>query len=238
MTRAEELREAIKSALVYPILLLATAGLSLMFILTDVLPEFEPLFAEAGKALPLPTRIVMAVGYLVGHWGWLAALGAAAGYVTLRRWLRHPATRRRVDARILRVPLFGRLAMEIEAARFARSLGTITRAGLPLPAAMALASETLGNTAIRHAIVEAAVRMREGERLSVVLKRDRLLPPLAAQLAEVGEESGKLEDMLLHQAELFEREVRRTVERLLAALVPGLIASVLVAILKVNELAL
>lgn len=246
--RAHLLTESIKSALIYPIILVATAGLSITFILTTVLPEFKPMFAEAGQALPLPTRLVMFAGDLVGSYGWAVVLAVCALGFGLRRALTRPIFRRRWDGALLRLPVFGTLVLKTEIARFSRTLGTLLASGLPLPAALAATRDVLGNRAMAEAVENMARDLRAGEGLSDLLRRTALFPGLVVQLVRVGEESGKLEDMLLRQAEIYDREVARTIERLMSALVPGLtiglglivagiITSILLAILKVNELA-
>lgn len=246
--RAYLLAESIKSALIYPIILLATAGLSITFILTSVLPEFKPMFAEAGQALPLPTRIVMFAGDVISSYGW-AILGALGIVVFgLRQARKRPIFRRRWDAGLLRLPVLGELILKTEIARFSRTLGTLLASGMPLPGALAATQDVLGNQAMAEAVKTMARDLRAGEGLSELLRRINLFPSLVIQLVRVGEESGKLEEMLLRQAEIYDREVARTIERLMAALVPGLtiglglivagiIASILLAILKVNELA-
>lgn len=246
--RAYLLAESIKSALIYPIILLATAGLSITFILTSVLPEFKPMFAEAGQALPLPTRIVMFAGEVVSSYGWaiLGALGLSV--FGLRQARKRPNFRRRWDSGLLRLPVLGDLILKTEIARFSRTLGTLLSSGMPLPGALAATRDVLGNQAMAEAVTEMARDLRAGEGLSELLRRIDLFPSLVIQLVRVGEESGKLEEMLLRQAEIYDREIARTIERLMAALVPGLtiglglivagiIASILLAILKVNELA-
>lgn len=246
--RAHLLTESIKSALIYPIILIATAGLSITFILTTVLPQFKPMFAEAGQALPLPTRIVMFAGDLVSNYGWAILLALGAGIIGLRRALKQRGFRRIWDRNLLRTPVLGGLVLKTEIARFSRTLGTLLASGLPLPNALLATRDVLGNQAMADAVETMARDLRAGEGLSELLRRIKLFPGLVIQLVKVGEESGKLEDMLLRQAEIYDREVSRTIDRLMAALVPGLtiglglivagiIASILLAILKVNELA-
>lgn len=249
LSRAAAIREAIASALVYPIVLLCTAGLSIIVILVFVLPEFEPLFEGAGKSLPLATRIVMGAGnFLTGYW-WALLLAIGGGLYAFRRALKQPDTRRRWDAFKLRLPLLGPLWIKMEIERFARTLGTLLGNGVALPAALGMSAETLNNSVIGDAVRQTAVSLREGEGLAARLARTKVFPPVALDFVRVGEETGKLDEMLLRQADLYERSVRHTVERLLALLVPvltillgivvaGLIASILVAILSINELAL
>ena len=246
--KAHSLRESIKSALVYPIILLLTGGGSLAIILVYVLPAFRPLFEEAGKALPLSTRMVMTVGDAVTNYGWLALAAAIALFLGVRQAMKRPELRRRRDAGLLRVPVLGGLITRIEAARFSRTLGTLLGNGVALPVSLAITSETLSNRAMATAVGATAESVREGEGLAELLDRAKLFPSLALHLVRVGEETGRLEAMLLRQADIYDREVQRLIDRLLAALVPALtiglggvvaiiIASIMTAILKLNELA-
>lgn len=247
--KAYAVREALKSALVYPAILLTTAGLAISVILVFVLPQFAPLFQQAGVTLPLATRIIMAAGDFLGRYWWLLLLGAAAIIVGTKRALRRPALRLRLDAMILRLPLFGALAAKIEMERFARTLGTLLSDGVPLPTALGVTKGTLGNEVIAQAIGKTATTLREGEALADLLGRAGIFPGLALDLVRVGEETGRLNEMLLRQADICDREVKHTIDRLLSLLVPvitvclgfvvaGLIASLLVAILSINDLAL
>ena len=249
LARSLAVREAITSALVYPMILLVSAGISIFVILTFVLPEFEPLFAEAGRTLPLPTRIVMAIGDGFRDFWWLMALAFLGGWLWLRDRLAKPHFRQKFDAWLLRIPLIGSLLAEIEIERFSRTLGTLLANGVALPTALGLAREVLWNKEISSAIAEAATSLREGESLAAELSRSGIFPSVALDLIEIGEETGKLDEMLLRQADLDEQRIRHKVDRLIALLVPaltivlgvivaGLIASILVAILSVNDLAL
>jgi general secretion pathway protein F len=244
----QSLRERVASALIYPILILATAALSLTFILTYVLPQFRPLFAEAGANLPLPPRVVMAIGDAIGHWGWAMAGVVALLAAGFRRRLQDPMARRFWHGKFLQAPGIGGLIAAIEAARFSRTLGTLVTAGVALPSAVGMATAAVGNAAIAEPLAEMVPEIRAGAALGDMIRRTGVLPSLSYQLIQVGEESGRLGDMLLRQAAMFEEEVERTVTRLLAALVPaltivlgilvaGIISSILMAVLQINTLA-
>ncbi len=249
LARAAAIRETVISALVYPAILLCTAGLSIVFILVFVLPQFAPLFAQAGKALPYSTRVVMTVGAFVTSWWWLiGALGLGA-FLLLRRALAAPAFRRGWDTLVLRLPILGDLVRKMQVERFARMLGTLMTNGVALPQALLITRDALSNSVIANAVGEAAARLKEGEQLASRLRQTGVFPALSLDLIRVGEETGSLDEMLLKQAELYERETKHAVDRLLALLVPlltvvmgllvaGLIASILVAILSINDLAI
>jgi general secretion pathway protein F len=249
LTRSAGIREAIASALVYPIILLCTAGLSIVVILVFVIPEFAPLFEDAGKPLPWITQIVLAAGEFLSTYWPLLVIGVAGAILAYRNALKKPEFRLRRDAFLLRLPLIGDLINKVELERFSRTLGTCLGNGVPLSTALGVAKDTAGNTMVARAIHAAAGRMREGEKLAEQLAQAKIFPPLALDLVRVGEETGRLEEMLLRQAEFCERNIKHTIDRLLAILTPaltillgllvaGLIASMLVAILSINDLAL
>lgn len=249
LSRTLAIREQITSALVYPSLLLLTAGASIIVILVFVLPEFEPLFADAGKSLPTATRIVMGVGDVVRIYGWIFLLLIAGGIVGLRRALKNPAHRLKWDAFVLKWPIFGKLFQAIEVERLMRTFGTLLSNGVPIPTALNLSKDVLSNTVLSAAVRDTAASLREGERLAQRLGRSKVFPPVTLDLIQIGEESGKLDEMLLRQADLDELRIKHKVDRALAMLVPlltiglgmivaGLIASMLVAIISVNDLAL
>lgn len=249
LARANAVRDSVISALIYPMILLATTGLSLAVIFIYVLPAFEPLFAEAGKELPFGTRMVMDIGNFVTDWGWAVLLALAATVLGVQRALKDTAFRCRWDSALLRLPLFGGLIAKIDVERFSRILGTLLRNGVALPEALQITSGTLSNSVIAGAVAGAATSLKEGDQLSRFLRDSGAFPPLALDMMRVGEESGQLDAMLLRQADLYEREVKHAVDRMVALLVPaltifmglivaGLIGSILLAILSVNDLAI
>jgi general secretion pathway protein F len=249
LDEAEVLREQVKSALVYPVLLLILAAVSIVILVTVVLPQFTPLFENAGAQLPWLTRAVMLVGDDVQRYWWLMLL-AGLGTIWGARWhLRRPACRTQIDRWLLRLPLIGELLAKVDTARFARTLGTLLANGVPPLIALAIVQDALANSSLRRALADAATAMKDGGRLAAALGRSAVFPRLAIHLLGVGEESGQLDPMLLKIAEVFDRDVRSTIERLMALLVPTLtiglgaivaviITSVLMAILSAYDLQL
>lgn len=249
LDEAEALREQVKSALVYPVLLLILAAVSIVILLTVVLPQFTPLFENAGAQLPWLTRAVMAVGDSVQRYWWIMLLAGLGAVWVARRQLRRPARRAQVDRWLLRLPLLGDLLAKIDTARFARALGTLLANGVPPLTALAIVQDALANATLRRALADAATAMKDGGGLAAPLGRSGVFPRLAVHLLGVGEEFGQLDPMLLKIAEVFDRDVRSTIERLMALLVPVLtialgaivaviITSVLMAIFSAYDLQL
>ncbi|GGO80161.1 type II secretion system protein GspF [Marinobacterium nitratireducens] len=247
MERSRELREKTLSALLYPLILLVVAGLSLLIILTYVVPQFQQLFDDMGRALPLSTSIVIGIAEFirdVGPWLLLAVIVAALWF---RRRLQDPEVRLRWDAWLLRLPLAGGLLQRLDTARFSRSLGTLVRGGVPLLTALQIARETLVNQTMAEGADTAAASLKEGRRLAEPLQATGVFPTLALQMIQVGEETGQLDEMLLKVADVYDREVANAVQRMLTILEPvlivglglmiaGIILSILVAIMSINEL--
>jgi len=230
MERNKELRESVKSALIYPTILIGVAVMSVLVLLVWVVPQFEQTFAQAGKALPLPTLVVIFLGTTLKRWWWaLIALVVFAVWWTRRR-LRTPVVRARWDARTLRLPLIGDLVRKVEVARFARTLATLLGNGVTLLAGLAIVKETLGNVVLANAIDGVIARLREGKGFGRPLAETGLYPKLAVQMILVGEESGRLEEMLNRVADVYDREVALAVKRFLSVLEPALILTLAVFI--------
>jgi general secretion pathway protein F len=249
LDQAEALSEQVKSALIYPVVVLAIAGLSIAVLLTVVLPQFTPLFEGAGAELPLLTRALIGLGDFMQRYWWALALGIlGAAWLGRRQW-RRPASRARIDAWLLRLPLLGPLVAKVDTARFARTLGTLLANGVPMLNALAIVQDALGNASLRRAVADASTGVKEGRGLAEPLGQTDLFPALVQHLLSVGERSGRLEPMLMKIAEVFDREVRSTIERLMTLLVPALtitlgliialiIGAILMAILSTYNLAL
>jgi len=249
MERSKELRETVKSALIYPTILVGVAVLSVAVLLVWVVPQFTQMFEESGKALPLPTQIVIAAGDTVQHYWWALILGAIGIYSWFLRQLQQAGTRYKWDKRFLALPLVGDLVAKLEVARFARTLGTLIGNGVTLLTALSIAKETLNNTVMAGGLGAVATQLKEGQGLGKPLMETGLFPKLAVHMVMVGEETGKLQEMLIRIADIYDREVQNAVKRMLALMEPvlilglglvigGIIMSVLVAILSVNDLAM
>jgi len=230
MERNKELRESVKAALIYPTILIGVAVMSVMVLLVWVVPQFQQTFEQAGKALPLPTQIVVIVGTALRQWWWAILGGVVLVVVWMRRRMRRPDVRGRWDARLLRWPLVGDLVTKVEVARFARTLATLLTNGVTLLAGLAIVKETLGNRVLAGSLDGVIARLREGKGFGRPLAETNLYPKLATQMILVGEESGRLEEMLTRVAEVYDREVQIEIKRFLAVLEPALILGLAVMI--------
>ena len=249
LERSHAVREQIRSALIYPAIVLVAGSASVALLFGFVVPRFRPLFEQAGSALPLPAEIVLGIADFLAAWGWWLLLGLAAAAIGAAGFLAEPARRAGWDRRILRLPVLGALATKLEMARLARTLGTLLENGVPPLGALAIARETSRNGVFAAALDGVAERVKEGKGLAEPLAQSGVVPPLAVHLVRVGEETARLEEMLLKIAEIYEEESRRGIERLLAMLVPGItvllglvvalvVGSILSAVLSAYELAL
>jgi general secretion pathway protein F len=230
MERNKELRDSVKSALIYPTILICVAVTSVMVLLGFVVPQFQQTFAQAGKALPLPTEIVIIIGTGLRKYWWLILISVFALVWITRRRLRSPAVRFRWDTRLLRMPMLGDLLAKVEVARFARTLATLLGNGVTLLAGLAIVKETMTNSVLAQALDGVVTRLREGKGFGVPLAETGVYPRLATQMILVGEESGRLEEMLNRVAEVYDREVQVAVKRFLAVLEPALILGLAVLI--------
>ncbi len=249
MERQRALRDSVISATIYPAILLGVAVLSLIAMLGFVVPQFEKLFMDMGDALPLPTQWVMALGHGFKSYGLFIGIGGTACAFLLLRWLRTTAGRQWWQARLLAAPLLGRLTLKYELTLFSRSLGTLLGNGVPMLTALHIATETVENGVLRAALSKVAPIVKEGGRVVQAISATGIFEPLAINLIRVGEETGRIGPMMLELSNILNREVEVGIKRLLTLLEPalilvlglliaGIIVSILLGILSVNDLAI
>jgi general secretion pathway protein F len=246
--RTASVRERIVGSLIYPAMLATMILLTLVLVLTVVLPKFKTLFAESQVSLPLPTQAVLALGDWIKAYGWVCGLVALTGAVAFARAWKGSTTGPRIDLHLLKARWTFDLIAKTQVSRFLRTVGTLSRNGVPLPQATSVGLGMLNNRALLAAATEVHERLKQGHDFSRLLDRADVFPKAAVQLARVGEETGRLQDLLIEAADTLDREAQGTIDRLLSVLVPGitivmgalvagLIASVLVGILSLNDLA-
>lgn len=248
LERAKALRSSVVSALIYPAILSLVAFLSVFLLLGFVVPRFEVLFSNMGQALPLPTQIVVGLGHATAKYGWIFLVLIVLLVMAWRRALHRPAFRLWKDGVVLRLPLMGSLLVKYETTIFSRTLGTLLDSGVPVIKAVPIAVDTLGNTRIRGAMSRVQESIKEGARLSDTLEKTGMFTEMGVQMIRVGEESGRVEEMLLDLARVYDAEVQEMIKRGLTLLEPALIlglgtiigaiiTSILLGILSVNNLA-
>jgi general secretion pathway protein F len=248
LERQRSLTAAIQSAMIYPILLTIMAVGSIAFLLTTVLPQFVPLFAENGAELPRATRILIGLGNFTAQYGLWVLLAILTITLGARRALQDQRVKRKADALLLHIPVIGELLRQVFAARFCRTLGTLLINGVPLIAALGVARDTLGNLAALDAVEWTITRARNGAGVAQPLAERRIFPLRMIHLLRLGEETGQLGPLALKAAEIHEEQTRIVIQRLVSLLVPAItiamgaavafiIGSLLTAMLSLNDLA-
>ncbi len=247
LEKSQALKNQLLSAMIYPVILVSVTLLSLGIIVTYVLPEFSKLFEDMNAALPPSTAFVLGAADAAQDYGLFVIAGLVILALYLKNRSRDPAWRLRWDGRILSMALLGDLVKKIEMARLSRSLGTLLKGGVPLLTALNIAKESLQNRVMSGRLQDVSASLQEGSGLAGPLLETGVFPEFALQMIQVGEETGKLDKMLLKVAEIYEGEVATATQRMLAVLEPlliiglglvigGIIMSILVAILSINEL--
>jgi len=220
LERSRELKSSVINAMIYPAFLVGMVFMSLLILLIYVVPQFVPMFRDMNVQMPLITTIVFGFGTILQKFWWLLAILIGFGVVWFVRQYRDPVTRLKLDERMLGMKIIGEVLLKLDTARLARTLGTLLKNGVPLLAALSIARNVMGNTALAQAVDEAAEEVKRGTGLGFGLAHSKRFPKLALQMVAVGEESGELDGMLLKVADTFDVEVRNTLDRLLALLVP------------------
>ncbi len=245
--RANKLREDVISALTYPLILVAIAGLSILVLMTFVIPQFSQMFEDMGADLPTSTQIVISTSAWLKQWWWTIPPVLLLAVIVWQSWYAKAANRLSWDTFVLKLPLFGDFSVRIDMTRFTHTLGVTLGHGVSLIQAMQIATKGMSNQALAQMMVEALEQVQQGRTLATALEEHPDLPRLLIKMIRVGEESGQLEKMLMELAELYENQTQLAVQRLLSLLEPvlivglglliaGIIMSILVAVLGMNEL--
>jgi general secretion pathway protein F len=248
LERQRALASTVISALIYPALLVVAAIGSITLMLTEILPQFVPLFAENGARLPTSTRLLIEAGAFVGSYGLLILLAVLVVGFAARPAQRQPELRLIADRLVLRIPVVGGIWREVLAARFTRTLGTLIGNGVPLIGALDVVREAIGNRAAVAAIDAATLAAKGGGALALSLRSANVFPARTIHLLQLGEENAQLAQMAIRAAVIHEEKTRIGVQRLVSLLVPaitivmgsaiaGIVASLLMAMLGLNDLA-
>jgi general secretion pathway protein F len=246
--RGEKTREMVVSAMMYPAILVVVSLSSVFLLLAFVVPQFETIFKDAGAALPTPTAIVIAIGRFAQNYGWLLGISIVVAVVVIRQLLTMPGPRLAWDRAALRLPLFGPMLRLLATARFCRTLSTLVGNGVDLPSAIALSRDVISNTAVAAAMETVMSGVRQGRGLADPLAEIGVFPPLAVQMLRVGEETGKIDVTAAHIADAYERKLEASIKRLVTLIEPaliiilglavgGIVMSILLAVISINDLA-
>jgi general secretion pathway protein F len=239
------LKDHIVSVMVYPIILSVTAGISIIILLTFVLPKFSTIFAELGGSLPLSTQILLTFSNTMKSYWWIVLSVIIAGWVIFRNYIKSDIGRYKWDAFKLKV--MGEVIKKLETARFCRTLGTLLKSGVPLLQALNNAKDVISNQVIASAIDAVPEGAKEGKGIAISLSNANVFPPLALSMIKVGEETGQLDNMLIKVASTYEKSLNVAIKRFVSLLEPAMILimgliigfiviSMLMAIFSITEL--
>lgn len=245
---SKELKDTVTTAMIYPTILVVMSVGSVFLLLTYVVPQFTEMFESSGKELPLSTQFVVAAGgWLQSYW-WVFLLAGIGGYSYMKKQFSDKDKRKKWDRYFLNIPLVGNIISNMTVAAFSRTLGTLLTNGVPILTALSIAKDTVSNTAFIELLEVAEHDLKQGKNMSGALMENGKFPVMAVQMIKIGEETGKLDQMLERVANVYDKQLKNTVERLLAMMEPliivslgliiaGIIISILSAILSVNDLA-
>jgi general secretion pathway protein F len=220
---SKELKEHVLSVMIYPIILIVTGGISIIILLTYVLPKFSVIFAELGSSLPLPTQVLLRFSNALKSYWWIVLSVMIAGWIIFKNYIKSDTGRYNWDA--FKLKLMGEVIRKLETARFCRTLGTLLRSGVPLLQALNNARDVINNQVIASAIDAVSAGAKEGKGIAVPLSSANVFPPLALSMIKVGEETGQLDNMLMKVASTYEKSLNVAIKRFVSLLEPAMILS-------------
>ena len=246
---SQELKDYIKSAMVYPLFLVFVGGLSIIILMTFVIPKFSVIFADMGGALPVSTKFLLMASDIFRLYWWALILAGTAIFLGFSWYIKTPGGRIHFDKLKMGFPVIGDLIKKIEVGRITRTLGTLINSGVPILQAIVLVKDIINNKVVARTMDDVYDRVKEGERLSTPLNQARIFPPLAVHMIQVGEETGNLSGMLLKVADNYEKTVKNLVKRaislieplmilLMGVVVGFIVISMLMAIFSMNDMPL
>lgn len=249
LERARDFRANLVGSLLYPAILLVASILSVVVMVVFVVPRFSAVFASSGVPLPLPTRALLSASSFLSAYGPYLAGALLLAAALLRGALSRPEARRSYDRRKLSWPGVGRILTAVETSRVARSLSSLLAGGVPILSAFVIAREVSGNEAVREGMEAARARVQGGAKLARALAETTPFPEMAIQMIAVGEETGRLEEMLESVADAYEETARRALRNFLTVLEPAVILgmgllvgfivfSLFLAVFRLNEVPL
>ena len=233
LERSQNLKGTVTNAIIYPVLLIIVMGLVVTGLVVFIIPRFVGIFETLGQELPASTRVLLFVSdVLTGYW-WLVLLTGFGLYYWFKKYSATDAGRRRLDSALLRMAIAKDLILKVEVARFARTLGTLINSGVPILQALVIAKDIVGNVVVAASIVRIHKEVKEGRGVSAPMRADGVFPSLAIHMIRVGEETGRMEEMLMKVADTYDAEVHNAVKRFISVLEPALIVVMAVIVVAV-----
>ncbi|MFN8177228.1 MAG: type II secretion system F family protein [bacterium] len=221
--KIETLKRKVKSALMYPAVVLFVAVSATLFMLMFIIPTFAKMFSDFGAELPLPTRIVLGASNFIRAWWWMIIGSFIGGIFALKRYYSTDAGQHQIDALMLRIPVLGDVLKKGSVARFTRTLGTLVSSGVPILDGLEITAKTAGNVIVQDAVMAARASIREGDTIANPLRNSSVFPPMVVQMITVGEETGALDEMLTKIADFYDEEVDSAVDALTSIIEPVMI---------------
>jgi type IV pilus assembly protein PilC len=219
-----KLRGKIKSAMTYPVAVVALVVLIMSAMLLFVVPQFQTIYSSLGGSLPLPTRVLLFASNIFKKYWYIVLIGVFVFRFFFKRWKKTPKGREAVDRMKLRVPVFGVIFQKVALSRFASTAAMLLRSGVPILQALEIVAETVNNRVVSNAIEDVQVSVREGESMAKPLAKHAVFPPMVVQMLAVGEETGQVDTMLEKVAQFYDAEVEASVDALTSLIEPLLIA--------------
>ena len=218
-----EIRGKIKSAMMYPIIVLNFAGVMVLALFMFVLPRFKEIFLSMNVEMPIVTLALFSIGDWLQKFWWVVLIMGVAGFIGLKQYDKTTRGHYNIDKLKLRVPIFGDLSLKMSVARFCRTFGTLIASGVPMMRSLEIIGETSGNAVLAESIVNARTSIREGAKISQPLAASGLFPSMVTHMIDVGEETGRLSEMLCKVADFYDDEVDALVKGLTSLIEPMLI---------------
>jgi type IV pilus assembly protein PilC len=223
LEREVALRQRIRSAMTYPIVVLGFVGLIMIAMLVFIVPQFKSIYATLNGTLPLPTRILLAVSNALTHQAIFILIFMGLAIFLLNRYRKTPGGRAQWDRMVLKIPIFGPLFHKTALARFSRVLGVLNKSGVPILQSLEVTAEVVNNTKISKAILDVQQAVKQGDTLTKPLAKHDVFPPMVVQMLAVGEETGAIDTMLDKVAQFYDEEVSSTVDALTSLIEPVMI---------------
>ncbi|MDQ3517159.1 MAG: type II secretion system F family protein [Gemmatimonadota bacterium] len=223
MEKNDALVGKVKSAMMYPGVIMSVAAIAIVVLLIFVIPVFETMFASVSMALPLPTRIVIGASKFLQAYWWAVGAGLWAFVFALRRYYATSSGKLMIDKLLLKVPVLGDLIRKSSVSRFTRTLGTLISSGVSILDGLEITAKTAGNRVIHDAIMESRASIAGGDTISAPLQRSQVFPPMVISMISVGEQTGGLDEMLSKIADFYDTEVDTAVSAVLSLLEPVMI---------------